>query len=172
MIWQWNEKLFLWMHGLAGWSWSTDWLIIFVGHYLPYLIALHFIYLIWRKKNKRERLSFAFFSSFSVFVLWGVLVSFLHYFFPILRPSVTYKLEPLITETGMTFPSEHAVVFMILAILTLFVERKYFSWYVAGAVIIGLARVIAGIHYPLDILVGWGIGLLPLTFSSYFLRRR
>lgn len=64
MIWQWNEKLFLWMHGLAGWSWSTDWLIIFVGHYLPYLIALHFIYLIWRKKNKRERLSFAFFFFF------------------------------------------------------------------------------------------------------------
>ena len=171
MIWEWNDKLLLLVHSVAGWSWPTDWAIIFLAEYLPYLIAAHFIYLIWRKKNKRERLLLTFFSSFSLFLLWGVLVSFLHYFLPMLRPFVEHQFVPLVVAKGMSFPSGHATVFMTLATLTLFVSKKYFSWYAAGAMLIGVARVAAGVHYPLDILVGWGIGLLPLVFSGWFIGR-
>jgi len=34
------------------------------------------------------------------------------------------------------------------------------KWYFAGAVLIGLARIAAGVHFPIDILAGLLLGLI------------
>ena len=59
-----------------------------------------------------------------------------------------------------SFPSGHATFFSALASSLFLFHKRLGKWYFAGAVIIGLARIMAGIHFPLDILGGLVLGFL------------
>ena len=57
-----------------------------------------------------------------------------------------------------SFPSGHASFFAALAMTLYFYHRKAGIIFFAGALLIGIARIIAGVHFPLDILVGYALG--------------
>ncbi len=66
-----------------------------------------------------------------------------------------------------SFPSGHATLFIALAtILFLYHKRLGFLFFLF-AFLISVARVMAGIHYPIDIFFGWilGFSLAFLTHS-------
>jgi undecaprenyl-diphosphatase len=44
------------------------------------------------------------------------------------------------------------------------IHKKWGIVFFAGAILMGLARIIAGIHWPVDILVGALIGILSAWF--------
>lgn len=84
---------------------------------------------------------------------------FLKTYFKILRPSVfDIHLHSLLLKTDFGFPSGHASVYAALAASLYFVNHK--AGIVAGvaALIIGLGRVLAGVHTPLDIFGGYLLG--------------
>lgn len=69
--------------------------------------------------------------------------------------------QSLITETGYSFPSGHAMLSaaLILCIIAIVWRTKY-RWLaiIVGAVVvimIGLSRLYLGVHYPTDIIAGW-----------------
>ena len=65
-------------------------------------------------------------------------------------------LVPHSADGGM--PSHH-IVFMVALITTVFFYERRFATFLAGLTLItGLARVVAGIHYPSDIVVGFVLG--------------
>ncbi|GBD05508.1 Undecaprenyl-diphosphatase BcrC [bacterium HR20] len=80
---------------------------------------------------------------------------------------------------GPSFPSSHAVNMAALAtVLTLSYRRWWWVWW-SAALVVGLSRVYVGVHYPSDVLAGWGIGALIALLlesirqkSAAFLRRR
>jgi membrane-associated phospholipid phosphatase len=84
-----------------------------------------------------------------------------------LNPGVT----PYITETSFGIPSGHAqhaiVVWGFLDIRL----RKFWGWIVAVVLtlLIGLSRVVLGVHFPSDLIGGWFIGLLILWLFIKFL---
>ena len=66
-------------------------------------------------------------------------------------------LVPHSADGGM--PSHH-IVFMVALITTVFFYERGFATFLAGLTLItGLARVVAGIHYPSDIFVGVVLGV-------------
>ncbi len=77
----------------------------------------------------------------------------------------------LITETSFSFPSGHAVGSMVVyGFLGYLIAKKlhHYKGYVyaiASALIlaIGLSRLYLGVHYPTDVIAGYGIGFLWLT---------
>ena len=78
------------------------------------------------------------------------------------RPYEALPLEPLIAKNtkGTSFPSRHAYSSMVIAV-------TFLNWCVfAGLPMIALAlgmaalRVVGGVHYPHDVLVGTGMGIL------------
>lgn len=74
--------------------------------------------------------------------------------------------QSLITETGYSFPSGHAMLSaaLVLCIIAIIWRTK---WRVPaiiigglGIVMIGLSRLYLGVHYPTDIIAGWSVSAI------------
>jgi undecaprenyl-diphosphatase len=59
-----------------------------------------------------------------------------------------------------SFPSDHAVAAFAIAFTVAVVGRRMGALFLAGATVIGLTRILAGLHYPGDVLAGAAIGFL------------
>jgi membrane-associated phospholipid phosphatase len=61
---------------------------------------------------------------------------------------------------GTSFPSSHtAVTVAVVIALVPFLARPLAAVAIAYAVLVGWSRVYLGVHYPLDVLAGAGIGI-------------
>lgn len=107
------------------------------------------------------------FSFVIVAVGGGTLLSFgLKRLFARPRPGLVPHLSDVITSS---FPSGHstlsAVVYLTLAaLLARLVESRRQKLYLLGTALlltflVGVSRVVMGVHYPTDVLAGWMVGL-------------
>src|SRR4029079_11869578 len=86
------------------------------------------------------------------------------------RPFVAHPHETILLvapSAEPSFPSDHAVAAFAIAFAVAFVGRRMGAAFLAGATLIAVSRVIAGLHYPGDILGGAAIGLVSaaIVFS-------
>ena len=65
-----------------------------------------------------------------------------------------------------SFPSDHATAAFAIAFGILFVTRRTGWLFLAWAVLIGISRVLAGMHYPTDVLAGAVVGLAAGYFTA------
>ncbi len=79
-------------------------------------------------------------------------------------------MKPLFLHGGMdSFPSGHATLFSALAVAIYVVHKKVGYVFMFFALIIGLSRIVAGVHFPVDILAGFAIGTaISFTINKYF----
>jgi membrane-associated phospholipid phosphatase len=88
------------------------------------------------------------------------------------RPLEFYHL---VQSYGASFPSAHSLYAATLASLSmlLFREHKYRKSVILVStlwfIFMGLSRVYAGVHYPTDVLAGWGIGLIWTSLLWFWL---
>jgi undecaprenyl-diphosphatase len=154
------------IHSLAGISKLIDWAIIFCGQFLPYLVVIALAIGILAQRPWRRRLTIFFFAGLSLLVARGIIQTLINYFFPVDRPFVARVFEPLISLPPLpSFPSGHSVIFFALAtVVFLQMSSRWGIVMYLFAIIIGAARVSAGLHYPIDIIGGAVIGMLvPLA---------
>ncbi|KKR38067.1 MAG: bacitracin transport permease BCRC [Candidatus Woesebacteria bacterium GW2011_GWA1_40_45] len=81
---------------------------------------------------------------------------------PTARPFMVNGGEPL-TLTVMadgSFPSGHTSAAFALAVTIWLHDRKIGWAYIIAAIMVGIARVLANVHYPVDILAGAILGML------------
>ncbi len=77
---------------------------------------------------------------------------------PFVADSSVELLVPHAADGGM--PSSHAI-FMVTLVVSIFFYQKGFAIVLAALTLLtGIARVVAGIHYPSDILVGAILGVV------------
>jgi len=75
---------------------------------------------------------------------------------PFVADSQVHLLVPHSADGGM--PSHHIVFMAALVATVYYYDRKTATFFAVLTLITGMARVVAGIHYPTDILVGAVIG--------------
>jgi len=77
------------------------------------------------------------------------------------RPFVLDHVAPLIAHAADNgFPSDHATASAAIAAAVLFFNRRI-GWVLAGlTVVLGMSRVMAGVHHWPDVLVGFALGAL------------
>ncbi len=144
--------------------------IIFIADTMVYPVLLlavfSFFYFLWRayeSYNFITRIQKAIYEGFAIFfsitVAWGV-----SYIIKITvksaRPFLRYpNIQPLFIHGGYdSFPSGHATLFMALATMIFLYHRKVGILFILFAILISIGRVIAGVHFPIDIITGWIIG--------------
>ncbi|MBI2100802.1 MAG: phosphatase PAP2 family protein [Candidatus Vogelbacteria bacterium] len=167
-----NELIFRYLYTLATESVWLKPVVIFVGVYLGWLILgwLSVIF-IRRFREKPEALSQLFFAGGTAAGAW-LAAQVIKLIWPIARPFVKLAdITPLITVGDQgSFPSGHATFFFALALAVYAVDQRLGKWLMAGAAAISLARVIAGVHWPADILGGLVLAVFVVPLALFFTR--
>ena len=160
-----DEKLFLWINGLAGdVGWVDRVMKWVVSDYLiPVSLALSLVALwfIGRDRLTRQRyqvgvsvaLTSMALSSLAVFIINAL------YFRP--RPFVDHDVTRLFyPPTDSSFPANAIAATFGIAAAVWGVNRPLGTALMAGVGLYGFARVYAGVHYPLDVVSAALIGLV------------
>jgi len=171
-----NENLFFALHRLAGANALGDQLVFFVAERLDwFVVVLGIIFIVSHrhKHNKRKGAQFRIWFMEAVYVSisvgFGWLISYIaKYLLARPRPFIRFEdIQPLF-EYGAyeSFPSGHATLFAALAAAIFWHHKRAGILFIILAVLISLARIIAGVHMPAEILAGWLIGGLSAWFVS------
>lgn len=141
-------------------------LIIFGAKYLLILIiGIAFIYFLKQSRNKQKQL-----------VVFGIITCALAFVTARIatqcyydaRPFVTGHFMPLIPhDSDNGFPSDHTLLASAVAMVIFYFNRKMGMVLLALAVLVGTARVMAGVHHPIDI-----IGSIIISVGVSFVIRR
>jgi undecaprenyl-diphosphatase len=166
----WNLSLFNAIHNLSGHSVFTDVLGIFFAEYLPYLLVIGFLVLVFRESDARRRFYLFAEGSLAVILSRGILTEGIRFFYKVARPFVLLGFSPLIGESGPSFPSGHMTWFFALSLAVWYANRKWGIWYFVLSAIMGVARIYVGVHWPLDIVIGALIGVISGWFIHWLFR--
>lgn len=69
-----------------------------------------------------------------------------------------------------SFPSDHTAAAFAIAIAIFLYQRRAGTGFLAAAVFVAVGRVVAGLHYPLDITVGALVGALSAVVVTLLAR--
>ncbi len=148
-------------------------LILFFADYFGWVILVGVVIMLASRQGFTRRLWRTILTLLlSGFTAW-LLTILIKLSYPLPRPAEVLGLVLPVTEaSGSTFPSAHAALFMAVAYG---IDRIHFnSTYVVlvvTAVVVGIARVAAGVHWPADILAGWLLGSFVGHFINILLPR-
>lgn len=156
----WDATLFFVLNSLAGQSALLNALIVFTASYLPFILGGMFLAYLYCSNLSRSNQIRAAVLAFGAALIARGIGSIIRYFSPRPRPFITYQVHQLIAETAPSFPSGHALFFFAFSTIVFAYNRKLGIISFILTIIICIARVAAGIHYPSDILAGAVIGVL------------
>ncbi len=159
--------IFQFINNFASKWWLFDWLGIFLASYAPFFLILLAAYFLLKEKSRTKRIYFFSLASLSVILSRGIITELIRFFYNHQRPFEILSIQTLINQDpGGSLPSGHATAFFAL-FLTLYYFAKQNNWnlkpiwWSLGIVLImGIARIFVGVHWPSDILAGAAIGLL------------
>ena len=163
--------IFSFLHGFAGQAKFFDWLIIFLADGLAYILV--FIALIYLVFIKSRILQWRLFLSvlLAVILSRGVITELFRFFYFRARPFIALSFAPLIDKlSSAAFPSGHAAFFFALSGVLFFENKSLGIWFFAASILMGIARVAAGVHWPTDIIAGFLIGVLSAIISRRVIR--
>jgi undecaprenyl-diphosphatase len=144
-------------------------IIIFCAQYLYLFVILGFVVAWFRVSNKTKAQFLA------ATIVAGIIAFILSrigghvYYDP--RPFVTEHVKPLIPHAADNgFPSDHALLTMTLTAITYFFRKRIAVIMLVLTVAIGIARVLARVHSPLDIIGAWVFGVIGAIAGYYIIR--
>ena len=161
-----DTKLFFKLNNFAHKSKLGDFLIMFFGSYIAYPLAVVFpLYLFLAQTPMREGIILSVSALVAGLIARLIFGSSIRFFHPVPRPPVTHALKPLIDLKSPSFPSGHALFFFALSTFVFFFNPLLGIIFFTTTVIIAIARVMAGVHYPSDMLAGCLLGIVSAYLS-------
>jgi membrane-associated phospholipid phosphatase len=159
-----DRSALLWIHQFANPQLDGVMLLITSIGDPPTIIAIFVSTIAWLVIKRRYTEGIQFF----IVCAGGLLINqAMKLFFAKPRPELWTRL---ITEHSFSFPSGHAVGSMVvygfiayILAKELFIYQKYIYFTASILIVaIGFSRLYLGVHYPTDIIAGYGVGFLWL----------
>jgi undecaprenyl-diphosphatase len=177
-----NESIVRLLTELSQHNLFVKGLVIFGSEILPYiLVALVGLWVLRvrdRKKSIRQATMIIFAALLAVAV-----ADLLKYWFNAPRPFMVLEgVQGLVERDPFgSFPSAHMTFFTALAVAAFRRSTMLSGMLWAGALIVGVSRVAAGVHFPVDVIAGLFLGasialtigiLEKMYFRTYSFKRR
>ncbi|MCL4354190.1 phosphatase PAP2 family protein [Patescibacteria group bacterium] len=139
--------------------------IIFAANYLLWIIiAVALTVFIFAERTTKRSLFWTAIIALPLSFLMGKIASSL-FFDP--RPFVIEHIQPLIPHAvNNGFPSDHTLFASTVAMIVFLHYKRTGIVLMALALIVGIARVLAKVHSPIDIISGVVIAILAVYLST------
>ena len=139
-------------------------IIVFGARYLFVIVPIAALWTWWRLP-KAERLHFAV-QALVAGMIGLILAKIGGHFIESTRPYLARHLAPLIpASTDNGFPSDHTLLAATLALLTFTKRRPLGAILMLMSLCVGVARVLALVHSPVDVAGALGIALVATLLS-------
>lgn len=156
-----NQQSFSFLNSLSGHSDYFDVFVLFCAQHLWWFSVVVLSIYVWRfvpAVQKWRTFGYVIggsFMSYSISVL-------LKYIVASPRPFLVFsEITPLFYRGGLdAFPSSHTAFMFALATASFLFGRSVGLLLLISALLVGLSRIIAGVHWPVDIVGGFILGLL------------
>ena len=156
-----NEILFSYFYSFAHRSAALDGTIVFIAADLLWVVLIGLFFYLLKDRDKRTAIR-------DIVVVFGAGVMgrfaalVLKNIFHTARPFVSLSsVRQLIAESGYAFPSGHAMLLSAISgALWMSGYRRSALLFGFFALLVGVARIAAGVHWPVDILGGLALGFL------------
>ncbi|MBI4217456.1 MAG: phosphatase PAP2 family protein [Parcubacteria group bacterium] len=143
--------------------------IVFSATYLPFLVFLGIMG--WFVLNLRRRIFWELAGAAILSRL--VITELIRLLWHRARPFVELGFRPLVEHSASaSFPSGHAAFFFALSGIVFAYNKKAGMLFLLLSAVITVSRVMAGIHWPSDVLGGAVIGIGSALIVMYFLKNR
>lgn len=169
-----DYQAFHFLNGFAGQSNFFDGLFVVLAEYVIFLmIASLALYALINKKSRGKRLAVVMQALIAGFIGRVVIVSIIRALFFRPRPFVADTVNQLVAHDpkDASFPSGHASVMFAIAFVVLMFDAEWGVVYLIAATISATARVVVGVHFPLDILGGALVGLLSAITVRWIFKK-
>jgi undecaprenyl-diphosphatase len=159
------------LHSIAGKSGLIDWVVVFFASYLQYVLGILFLLFLAIKTFPISKWKIFLSGIFSIIISRGIITTIIRYFYHRPRPFVFYNFTPLIPENDYSFPSGHMTFFFALSMVIFMYNKKWGSWFIIASALMGIARIIAGVHWASDIIGGAIIGIVVGYFTVKLIKK-
>ncbi len=162
-----HQSIFYFFNNLAFQNKFIDVLVIFIADWLIWWLVLAVVFLFILKKINLKNLLQIFAIAFIAWFMAELIKFFCFSPRPFL---VLANVKPLFTHgLNDSFPSGHTTLaFALATAVTLFTNYKIGFLFFISALLVGLSRIVVGIHWPLDILVGAFLGITIVLIFYLF----
>jgi undecaprenyl-diphosphatase len=146
------------------------WLIKFVGDYF-FIVSLVILAVYWLRVGRKEKVN----------IIWQLLIGGLlalllstiasHVYYDT-RPFVTEHVVPIIAHAADNgFPSDHTLLTAFIGFTIYLHSRAVGGVLLLVALLVGIARVAAHIHHPIDIVGSFVIAAISVAIVQLLARR-
>ena len=128
------------------------------------IITILIIYFVFSKKQG-QRIAFAIFTSLLMNNTLKVLINRVR---PFNHEKATYTVDmEQSSASGMSFPSGHTQNAAVTYSSVAFMYKKRYLWIITIIliIIVGISRIMLGVHYPTDVIVGAALGIAIAYFG-------
>jgi len=156
--------MFQWINGFATQWLPGDMLGIFLADWLPFIAFFVIGILVIKKHNQPH-----YWMMLALSVVAGLISRFLiksiilmFYLRPrpyVVIPTAHRLLFMNLIDAYQSFPSGHALFFFAVATVVWMFHKRYGTWLFIISVVMGIARIFVGVHWPSDILAGALLGM-------------
>ncbi|ACB85854.1 phosphatase PAP2 family protein [Natranaerobius thermophilus] len=173
MIAELDKAIFQAFQSIQGTFPALDGIFIFIAgqskYFMGILFLVGFILLFLNRYQKLQRSEISWTGLIGTMLIAALLVlipiilsDFIRELVQRERPFVIFDLEPMIEQDiRPSLPSNHTAASFAIAGFFLVYFRNAFPFVALLAALVGIARIYTGIHFPLDILAGSVVGILP-----------
>ena len=170
-----DSILFAWLNGFAGRSLQLDRFFAYSAEYVIFAIVAGVLFFLLKKTAREKILVLTAFCGAVVgrfvFVLLLRLLEFRA------RPFVNGGVHQLLPHdpAEASFPSGHTTVMFAIAFAVFAYDRGWGTIFLLVSLWSAVARIVSGVHFPLDIAGGIFVGLISFLISrkltQHFYRR-